>query len=274
MNVIAVRSSGMVRFNRRGLKCAEIWFDETVPARPGVDVVYMRQRPSPEHRSRCTLGFTLISDLTIGQADLFASFGSTNRYKIKRAESRDALDYQFFDQPLAQLESFCDFYDAFARGRALVPAHRDGLAAACTAGRLALSSVSRQGEDVVWHAYITGEDSAALLHSASHYRAEDKEHRAVIARANRWAHWRDMTTFKTSGLRCYDWGGMFADESRPEEAGINNFKREFGGVLERRYACVAAFSVKGRAFLAGRDVFHRLKSWHSGRSKRMSSKHD
>ncbi len=97
----------------------------------------------------------------------------------------------------------------------------------------------------MWHAYITDHRTATLLHTASHFRAIERERRALIARANRWLHWRDMLTLKALGHRYLCWGGMFEDETPPEHANINNFKREFGGVETRAYDCTIPVTLKG-----------------------------
>jgi len=77
----------------------------------------------------------------------------------------------------------------------------------------------------------------------------------LVGRANRWLHWRDMLCFKEAGVQCYDWGGMFEDESTPERAGINRFKRDFGGQPVHSYECTVAASARGRVWLALRDAW-------------------
>jgi lipid II:glycine glycyltransferase (peptidoglycan interpeptide bridge formation enzyme) len=69
-----------------------------------------------------------------------------------------------------------------------------------------------------------------------------------------------MLRFKEMGIRRYDWGGMFEDESVPERAGINNFKRDFGGQQVRTYDCTVPASVRGRIYLPLRDAWRRWKS--------------
>ena len=86
-----------------------------------------------------------------------------------------------------------------------------------------------------------------MLHSASLFRGKAAADRAVVGRANRWLHWRDMLEFKRRGLQRYDWGGMFEDESVPEQASINSFKREFGGAATRTYNCTVPLTFWGKA---------------------------
>jgi hypothetical protein len=185
-------------------------------------------------------------------------FGNTNRYQIKRAESKDGLLHEFIREPRAQLDEFCAFYDGFARQKRLPPSYRRGLEAACDAGRLVLSAAVSNGQRMVWHAHIVSCGTAVLLHSASHFRAEHAA-RALVGRANRWLHWRDMREFKQMALSRYDWGGIFADEKVLAQANVNNFKREFGGREHQAYTCVVATTLKGRAYLTGRSLVRQVK---------------
>jgi hypothetical protein len=117
-----------------------------------------------------------------------------------------------------------------------------------------LAAVLRRGEAVAWHGYVVAGSTVWLQYSASRFRNMDSAGRALAARANRWLHWRSMLAFKVMGISHYDWGGLFEDESVPEQAGINNFKKEFGGQRVRRYDCVLPLTVRGRLRLA----LHRL----------------
>jgi lipid II:glycine glycyltransferase (peptidoglycan interpeptide bridge formation enzyme) len=113
---------------------------------------------------------------------------------------------------------------------------------------------------LVWHAYVTSGTTARLQHSGSYFRNKENDYRALVGRANRWLHWRTMLRFKEMGMERYDWGGLFEDESVPERAGINNFKRSFGGQQERTYDCTLPVTFKGRVYLPLRDAWRRRKS--------------
>jgi hypothetical protein len=47
---------------------------------------------------------------------------------------------------------------------------------------------------------------------------------------------------------------MFADESTPERAGINRFKRSFGGTPVLAYECSVPVTLRGRVWLTVRGV--------------------
>ena len=250
----------MITIKGRFLTYGELWFDETPPARPVVDVIRFRLRPAPLDADTCSVFLSLVTDLSVDDAAIMASFGSTNRYKVKRADSKDGLLAEFMPQPESRLDDFCRFYDEFAQQKTLEGSYRRGLLASRSAGKLVLTAASREGARIVWHAYIRSGNSAALLHSASHFRGKDNADRAVVGRANRWLHWRDMLAFKAAGVVSYDWGGMFEDESIPEQASINGFKREFGGRPHRAYDCDMPVSIKGRAYLTLRRSLERAKA--------------
>ena len=68
-----------------------------------------------------------------------------------------------------------------------------------------------------------------------------------------------MLRFKETGIQRYDWGGLFEDESTPERARINNFKRDFGGQQERIYDCTVPMTLRGRIYIPLRDAWRRRK---------------
>lgn len=246
----------MIRVRGKAAWYGEVWFDGMPPRRAGVDILVLRCRRAPFPGVRCVPGFTLVSDLAPDPDSLLAVFTPDCRYKVRRAGSRDGLHDSFFGTPRDRLESFADFYDRFAHQKGLPPCDRAWLAAACRAGRLALTAASDgAGEALVWHAYVHTARVARLQYSASCFRDKDTLQRSLIGRANRWLHWRDMLAFRARGVREYDWGGVFPDDATPERAGINAFKRSFGGRRETRYDCTVPLTLKGRLYLPLRDLW-------------------
>jgi len=253
----------MVRINGRGATYGVVWYEEEPPGDSGVDIVLYLHREAPIADARYTPFLSLVTDLSIEEDAIMDSFGETCRYQIRRAESKDGLRMEFIDDPESRLDEFRAFFDAFARQKALAPADPRWLVAACKARQLALSSASRNGEALVWHAHVMSGNTARLQHSGSGFRNRENDYRALVGRANRWLHWRDMLRFKEMGIQRYDWGGLFEDESVPERAGINKFKKAFGGRQERTYDCTVPVTVRGRIYLAVRDTWRR---WKSGKS--------
>jgi hypothetical protein len=201
----------------------------------------------------------LVTDLDGDEAGLIRQFAQNCRQSIRQAETKDQLQFEFIGSPKGRLGEFCAFYDAFARQKSLASCDRQWLDAACRARQLTLSLAHRDGEPLVWHAHLLSEKTVGLQYSVSCFRNRESEYRTLIGRANRWLHWQEMLWFKKLGMERYDWGGLFEDDSTPERAGINRFKRSFGGRLERTYDYAVPVTLRGRIYLPLRDVWRRCR---------------
>jgi len=249
----------MIRINERGVVYGELWYDEELPRDSKVDIVVYRRRDAPIAHARYTRFLSLVTGLSDGEDAITEKFGKNCRYKIRRAETKDGLRMEFITDPESRLDEFRAFYDAFARQKSLGPLDPQWLLAACKARQLALSSAAQNGEALVWHAHVVSGSTAGLQYTGSCFRNRESDYRALVGRANRWLHWRDMLRFKETGIQRYDWGGLFEDESTPERAGINNFKRDFGGQQERIYDCTVPMTIRGRIYIPLRDAWRRRK---------------
>ncbi len=250
----------MIRIKGRAAVYGEVWYDEEPPRDSGVDIVLYCQRETPIADARTVPFFSLVTDLSVNEDAIMGQFGKDCRYKIRRAETKDGLHMEFLTDPESRLDEFRAFYDAFARQKSLEPSYHQWLVAACTARQLVLTSASRNDEALVWHAYVMCGQTARLQYTGSCFRNKENDYRALVGRANRWLHWREMLRFKEMGMTRYDWGGLFEDESVPERAGINQFKKDFGGRQERTYDCTVPVTIKGRIWLPVRDALRRRKS--------------
>lgn len=249
----------MIRIEGRGAVYGELWFDEAPPFDAGVDILEYRFRSAPVASARAAPLLSMTTDLSPDEEQIASCFSKDCRYKIRRAESKDGLRVEFSAEPGRRLAEFTDFFDAFASQKGHHPCDRRWLEAACEAQQLALSVALRGDEPLVWHAHVLCVGIAGLQYTASHFRGQDSDYRALVGRANRWLHWKDIQKFKAMGLKRYDWGGLFEDDSTPERAGINRFKRDFGGEQIRVYECTAPASLKGRLYLPLRDAWRRRR---------------
>jgi hypothetical protein len=241
----------MVVFDRPCYRTAVVLFDER-PSLRGIDVVRYFQSPEPVAGASCESYDTLLVDLSRSEDDLLAEMRKDTRYEIRRAADKDSVSHQMIDaRDSIAVEQFATAYDQFARSKGLAPINRRVLAGYARGSALALSQVSRQdGETLVWHAYLLGQKRARLLHSASIFRdVDDKDMRALVGRANRLHHFRDMLHFKAIGLTEYDLGGWNKDTEDEEVQRVNRFKESFGGKHVCDYNGVLARSVKGRVAL-------------------------
>jgi lipid II:glycine glycyltransferase (peptidoglycan interpeptide bridge formation enzyme) len=251
----------MIFLHGRGAVYGEVWFGEEPAFARGVDIVQYRFRSSPVASARATPLLSMVTDLTHGGEAIAGRFGKDCRYKIRRAETKDGLRAQFSAEPESRLDAFADFFDAFAKQKGHSRCDRHWLRAASEAGQLALSAAYRGEDALVWHAHVLCGTTAGLQYTASHFRGQDNDFRALVGRANRWLHWKDMLKLKSMGFERYDWGGLFADESTPEREGINRFKRDFGGEQIRVYECMLPVSLKGRVYLPLREAWRARRAW-------------
>jgi hypothetical protein len=247
----------LIRWRGRGaLLYGELWFDEEA-LDDEVDVLlYRRRRRRP---GRAAGRPPLVTALDVDEDAIATRFDETCGYQCGARRSATAAAHASAD-PAGDLARFRAFFDAFAAQKSLAPSDGAWLAAACAARQLALLAAIKDGEALVWHAYLRSAATAGLHHSASWFRQGDGAYRALVGRANRWLHWRAMLWFRDAGMRGYDWGGVFDDESTPERAGINRFKRSFGGTPEQRYDCTVPRSVRGRMLVPLRDAWRRCRA--------------
>jgi hypothetical protein len=199
----------VIRIAGTAVTYGEVWLDEEPPSDRAIDILIYRQRPVPVDHPACNAFLSVVNDLAADPEDIMGRFGRTTRYEIRRAENGDGLHAQVVSPTTASLIAFADFYDAFAVQKSLEPIYRRGLFASRDAGQLVLTTAASGDTVLIWHAYIVWRTSAVLLYSASHFRRESASERALIARANRWLHWRDMLHFRggaassaTTGAGC------------------------------------------------------------------------
>jgi len=244
----------VIRIKGRAAEYGEVWFDEEPPGDAGVDILVHRYCSTPIPRARTVTFHTLRTDLTRPVDEIIATFDATCRHEIRRAGRRDEFYYEVIPEPIDRLDEFITFYDKFARQKGISSIDRYWLGRAAAAHHLILSHAARDSEQLVWHAYLCIGATACLMCSASLFRGKDSAFRSLVGRANRWLHWQDMLYFKRAGVRYYDWGGMFRDESTADCAGINQFKRMFGGRSMQSYECTVPVNARGRIWLALRDA--------------------
>ena len=250
----------MIRIQGRVVVYGELWFDEPAPAGATVDILVHRYRSAPLTKARTSVLHTLRTDLAPSAGEILGTFEGSCRRQIRRADREDGLRHELFTAPCPQLEDFAAAYDAFARQQGLWLLDRHWMMRAAQARQLTLTCAARGDERLVWHAVLRAGHMVQVVHSVSWFRGTDADQRSLVGRANRWLHWKDMLAFKAAGALHYDWGGMFADESTAEQAGINHFKRTFGAVPVLAYECRVPVTLRGRVWLALRAALRRERA--------------
>ena len=172
------------------VRIAEIWFDDDLRA-AGADIVRFRNRSTPV---RTVAAGVVHVDCESGAGALAieAKIKPDTRYAIRRAAAKDELTYNYHDQPGDNvLESFPAVLHEFAHATGLPAIKLAHLVLMRDTRKLILTTVqTADGEDLVWHSYLSGSDRVRLLYSASLFRTVDNStYRQRVGRANRYHHW-------------------------------------------------------------------------------------
>lgn len=246
-------------FYRFGLKCSEIYFYDgsSIFNR---DIVYCNQSLKLVDNVREYQEFlTLVSSLTEDESVIQSKIHADCRYKIRRAE-REGVTGSYFGLnssiPSEKLEEFVSFHNGFAKTKGLCLLGSKDLKNYNKNNKLILSQGALDNNLLVYHLYIHDGTRIRLLKSVSQYRnSNDNKLKLLIGMANRWLHWSDMSTFKNSGFKEYDWGGISHDS---EFENITNFKRSFGGLEQLNYNFKTAITYKAKIYFFLTNIFKRI----------------
>jgi hypothetical protein len=260
--------------SRRGpLKIGELWFDEPPPT-ARVDIAHFIQRTVAVPGAVSEEKHTIVIDLSLDEAKLFASLKKDTRGEIRRARDKDEFCCVMSTAPTSEsIREFCRFYAEFSVQRGLGPITEGYLNSLNEKGALGLSLArGLDGKIVVWHSYVHISGRARLLKSASRFRDEhDAATRNAIGRANRLLHWADILAFKEAGSTVYDLGGWYSGSADEQLLRINAFKEEFGGQKVVNYNCELAMTFMGR-FAQAMKRWRNPVAWFSNAGDRRFSR--
>ena len=244
----------MLTYRRRFVVRGEEWFD-AVDDRRGVDVHEALHVAQPLAGYRCVEFHTIEFDLTADEAALFSRVRPEARRQIRRcAEGGDVVYERFFPCGDDDLARFFAAYDDLAAHKGLAALDLELTRAYARAGLLDLSLVrTTAGRELAWHANYRTPQRARQLHSIAFFR-EDKAERQLVGRAHRFQTWRDILAFKEAGIPVFDLGGWYHGKTDEELLKINAFKEEFGGTIVRRYICERGLTLRGKLYVALRNV--------------------
>lgn len=226
----------MIVFHKKisGVKIRETWFEYNHSLKNAVGVssfMYLKKM------DRTPLGirresYTIENSLEPEVEDIFKGFSSTVRNEIRKVEH--IVDCYFHND----IEGFVKFYNDFAALKGIPGTTEQKI---LEIGEHMIMSYARHGEHILAaHSYIVDYDLGItrLFHSATCRLSNDID-TALIGKANKYLHFRDMSFFKEKGLRIYDFGGYSKDTTSKAHEGINKFKLSFGGEVA---ACTNYYS--------------------------------
>lgn len=217
----------------RKLKSCQVWFEPFRDVKTGDYAVFHGVEKPEKRRNIIAVDSqrTLITDLSRDEQEIFSDFSATVKNEIRRCE-KDNVRFEIFTSDMilknaSVIKEFSDLYEGMYRQKGLDRSlNSKELAAYAEKGDLIVSAAYIDENPVIFHSYIVNGENSRFLHSCSEFRSEDKSIRSLIGRENKYLHWMDMQYLKCSGVRYYDWGGVFSFD---EPNGIDKFKLSFGG---------------------------------------------
>ena len=266
MNFDVGEQSGLVLWRRFGVLCAQAFFrpPATMPAADVLYCDYFSGLPSSNYGYyvKCHED-TLEIDLLQPEEELLKQLSQSVRAKIRRAETREAFELKAYSpEDLSRssdiLMQFADFYDAFARNKALPPLCRDDLLTQSRAELLWLTCVQKDGETLVWRCYVADHGRARLRFACSHFRQLAPDLRNLIGVAHCWLIWQNVRMFRANGFTIYDFGGWYAGTEDQGLININRFKEGFGGVQARVCSLEIPLTLRGRIYLWVKRTYKRF----------------
>lgn len=193
--------------------------------------------------------YTLNIDLENDLKTIWKNINKNYRYEIRRAENKDNIIENIIENPtIEELKSFISFFNKFANFRSLRNANKKKLSLLNSQKQLKIAYVfSDLGKKNILsaHCYIDDNKRIRLYHSASNidYKLKDKN---LVARANKFLHWKAISRFKDMGYKTYDFGGI---SQIKKLNGIDKFKFQFHGEIITEYNNLIPISFKGKILI-------------------------
>ncbi|MBQ7203713.1 MAG: hypothetical protein IJS03_06840 [Eubacterium sp.] len=181
--------------------------------------------------------YTLISDLTENEDDLWCAIHKKTRYEIRRAERYD-IQFVYYDSNdiiNGSEFNFADFskmYEKMFESKDLPRLlDKNEFYGLINARGGTITAAIHNEKALVYHFYINDNEHTKLTISCSElWTADSQIDKNMIGYANKWLHWKDFLYFKEIGVESYDWGGVtWNEEDQGKLEGINKFKASFGG---------------------------------------------
>lgn len=210
----------------KGLVFSQKWFSDKILISDFLKAVIYKQCDINVKDNNLFIknnSFTLQSDLTLSEENILKKFSSTIRNEINRAEREGSIFNSFENK-----ENFISIYNDFALQRGIANVTLKKLEG--YNNHLILTSSSIDGVITAVHSYLIDfeQKKVRLLHSGTQRFTKDLD-RNMIARSNKFLHFKDLQKFKEEGFLIYDWGGLAYNTEDKGLQGINKFKESFGG---------------------------------------------
>ena len=205
--------------------------------------------------------YTTTIDLQKDLQIIWQNITKNYRYEIRRAEKKDKIIETIIESPtIDDLNNFIEFFNKFAVKRSLRKANKKKLILFNSQKQLQIAYVFSDAskENILSaHCYINDNERVRLYHSASNlnYKFKDKN---LVARANKFLHWKAISKYQNSGYKTYDFGGI---SQIKKLNGIDKFKLQFHGETITEYSVLIPITAQGRFLIFIIKIINKLILW-------------
>lgn len=221
-------------YKKKGIKIGHIWFCNNYKEIGNIDcnLIYLHRYKNiiNEGVFNSKLQYTLITDLTKDEDEIYKAIRKNFRYEIRRVERENVrLESYTSEEMKANNELLGEFekiYNLMYESKGMHDKFNMDLVKSYMDNEAIVFTVAYYNDEpLVFHSYIKSDEDVRFFYSASPFRTE-KEVATMIGMMNKALHWYDIKMFKNMGIRTYDWGGI-ANPENPN--GIDSFKMGFAG---------------------------------------------
>ena len=240
---------------KAGLLVRELYFAPgIVPCAANRDIDVYVQCSSPIEGSK-PFG-TVSVDLSQDEDILFRGLNQSHRRQVRRAADKDRLVVDVDFTPTTEaIESFGSFFNDFAAFKGIAPTNIYKLKIFRRSGNLFIASARRGNENfpIAMHSFVSDGYRVRGYIAGTLPRIGDDG--ILLGRANKLLQWETMLAMKKADVKIYDFGGI---SRRPELQGVNDYKRQFGGIESEEYNAVYGVSWLGRLALKTSNLLSRF----------------
>lgn len=235
--------------NKFNLKSAQVWFSNLGEYKSiDANIIHLSGYSNPIKGSIYKKQETLIIDLKKSNDEIFNSINKTVKYEINRS-NKEELNTKMLDSKSITDDvksKFTKCYNKMYEEKGIdCHLNLDEFERYINADMLMFSYVYDNEEILAYHVYVCDEKTTRLLYSCSTFREDDSK-KALIGRANKFLHWKDILFFKNNNYLIYDFGGIVSYEN---PNGIDKFKINFGGELFVYYNIVLGKGILGKTLV-------------------------
>lgn len=245
----------MIIVNKRrklGIVLEDVFFSEHISDYKGeADIVTFYQCKEPY--KNCQDFYTLKIDLTRTEEEIFKNFSRNVRTAIKRAMADSRLDIEIIERPSdGELVEFMEYYNEFARTKKITLVNYQLIKLLRDQDAFVITYM-RDNNNKIWYCntYILDKGNTIRgLHGCSELpKAVTSEEKKNISNGGRYLDYKLFLYGKEKGCKTADLGGIVKDERIKTMAGINQYKRGFGGSEYLEYKFYYPRTIKGKIAL-------------------------